>query len=208
MTVDMNAQTVESRAASNASDADGDGGGGTAFAYGPPETVNRASNFISDDNLLIWLAQRQDGLYGELRDHMDMSRARSKLIEDLGHLKQEVDSQSLTPEDAIAEVESLLAAYAGTEVGQGLDELLGPKLVEIRWMLQNAPVTLDGAEAVVQELSGILGNKMDALGRDDQLELIQIQSLTSDIREASQLASNLLASGSQATNTIVGNIRG
>jgi hypothetical protein len=157
---------------------------------------------------LLWLAERQDGLYGELRDHMDMSRARSKLIEDLGHLKQLVDSNTLTPEEAIAEVESLLAAYAGTELGQGLDELLGPALSAIRMDLMNDEINPNAGEAFVSDLSGLIGNKMDALGRDDQLELIQIQSLTSDIREASQLASNLMASSSQATNTIVGNIRG
>ncbi|HEX5098346.1 MAG TPA: hypothetical protein VFV94_02555, partial [Polyangiaceae bacterium] len=115
---------------------------------------------------------------------------------------------SLTPEEAMAEVEALLAAYAGTEVGRGLDELLGPTVSMIRTALQTDVVSPNPGEVFVPDLSGLLGNKMDALGRDDQLELIQIQSLTSDIREASQLASNLLASSSQATNTIVGNIRG
>jgi hypothetical protein len=58
----------------------------------------------------------------------------------------------------------------------------------------------------LEQLSGSVQSKVDELGRDDQLELIEIQSLTADIREGSQLASNLVASSNQASNTIVGNI--
>ena len=48
--------------------------------------------------------------------------------------------------------------------------------------------------------------KVDALGRDDQLELIQINSLSSAINQAAQLASNLLSSSNQTENAIIGNI--
>jgi hypothetical protein len=199
------------------------------YAYGPPPTLVRDSNYISDENLLVWLAQKQDGLYGELRDHMDMSRARSKLMADLSNLKTELDA-GIEPEEAKAEIETLLASYAGTEFEAELTELFAGPLAQyagtepeaetaevfgVSVGLEN-PMGMQDTEALVREhvtlpalteqLSSSIQNKIDQLGRDDQLELIQIQSLTADIREASQLASNLVASANQASNTIVGNI--
>ena len=199
--------------------------------YGPPPTVARDSNFISDENLMAWLAMKQDGLYGELRDHIDMSKARSKLMEDLNHLKSLIDSGGMSHEEATAEINRLLQAYEGTEFEGPLNELFAQPLAELAEVPERAqdrlpqvdlpsvdepeldvPRAMQEAieDAVTQEvlkpLSGAIENKVDALGRDDQLELIQIQSLTADLREVAQLASNLIASSNQAANTIVGNI--
>jgi hypothetical protein len=51
-------------------------------------------------------------------------------------------------------------------------------------------------------------NTTDDLGRVDQLGLIQIQQLVSDAKQTDQMASNILSSRDQASNAIVGNIRG
>jgi hypothetical protein len=177
------------------------------YAYGPPPTLVRDSNYISDENLLVWLAQKQDGLYGELRDHMDTSRARSKLMSDLNHLKGEVD-RGMSPEEAKAEIEALLAQYKGTEFEDDLNALLAGPLAEIEGILsmpEESPVRLL-SDGFLEQLSSDLEGKVDELGRDDHMQLIEIQSLTADIREAGQLASNLIASSNQASNTIVGNI--
>jgi hypothetical protein len=178
------------------------------YAYGPPPTIVRDSNYISDENLLVWLAQKQDGLYGELRDHMDTSRARSKLMADLNHLKGEVD-RGMSPAEAKAEIEALLEKYAGTEFEGALNELFAGPLAEIELILERSETTELGnilSDQFLEQLSGSVQSKVDELGRDDQLELIEIQSLTADIREGSQLASNLVASSNQASNTIVGTI--
>jgi hypothetical protein len=200
--------------------------------YGPPPTVPRESNFISDENLLAWLAMKQDGLYGELRDHMDMSRARSKLVEDLNHLKGLIDAGGMSHEEATAEINRLLQAYEGTEFEGPLNELFAQPLAELATVPERAqdqipdlpdsplfdeddydvPAAVEKAaedelsQKTLESLSKAIENKVDALGRDDQLELIQIQSLTADLREVAQLASNLIASSNQAANSIVGNI--
>jgi hypothetical protein len=166
----------------------------TPWAYGPPATAPRDSNFISDENLLLWLAQKQDGMYGELRDNMDMSRDRSKLIEDLAHLEERINSDVVTKDTIAEELEPLLAAYAGTPLGRDLEETFRPMLDKLA----------NGAEP--GDFSDTIKSKIDALGRDDALALIEIQSLTADIREAAQLASNLLSSSNQTANSIVGNI--
>jgi hypothetical protein len=72
-------------------------------------------------------------------------------------------------------------------------------------MPEESPVRLL-SDGFLEQLSSDLEGKVDELGRDDHMQLIEIQSLTADIREAGQLASNLIASSNQASNTIVGNI--
>jgi hypothetical protein len=218
------------RQSNDSSDGEGDeasAGPVDGHPYGPPPTIVRESNFISDENLLVWLAMKQDGIYGDLRDHIDMSKARSKLMEDLNHLKSLIDSGGMSHEEATAEINRLLQAYEGTEFEGPLNELFAQPLEDLAEVPDRAqdmmpeldsPVTIgesmevppelvDGlAQEVLKPLSGAIENKVDALGRDDQLELIQIQSLTADLREVAQLASNLIASSNQAANTIVGNI--
>ena len=179
-------------------------------AYGPPPTVAPESNYVSDESLLLWLAEKTDGQYGELRDAMDTSRRRSKLIEDLGHVKVMADRGASNEEIAL-ELAALVDAYRGTEFEQELYEFAAPLVndplaLETPMEVLNALAT-GGMKALSNEhISQALENKIDALGRDDQLALVTIQSLTADIREAQQLASNLMSSSSQASNAIIGNI--
>jgi hypothetical protein len=49
-------------------------------------------------------------------------------------------------------------------------------------------------------------NITDDLGRIDQLDLIKIQQTVSDAKQTDQLASNILSSRDQTSNSIVGNI--
>jgi hypothetical protein len=178
-------------------------------AYGPPPTSAPESNYVSDESLLLWLAEKTDGKYGELRDAMDMSRRRSKLIEDLGHVKTMADRGASNEEIAL-ELAALLDAYRGTEFEQELYEFAAPLVNDdlTQSLAESTSALLtDGMKPLSNEqISEVLQNKMDALGRDDQLALVTIQSLTADIREAQQLASNLMSSSSQASNAIIGNI--
>lgn len=63
---------------------------------------------------------------------------------------------------------------------------------------------------IAAQLGAITGN-IDAtikdLEHDDQLALVQIQALMSEIRETAQLTSNIIANRSQTSDSIVGNIR-
>jgi hypothetical protein len=178
-------------------------------AYGPPATVAPESNYVSDESLLLWLAEKTDGQYGELRDAMDTSRRRSKLIEDLGHVKTMADRGASNEEIAL-ELAALFEAYRGTEFEQELYEFAAPLVNDelAKNLGESTSALLTGGMKPLsnEQLSEVLQNKMDALGRDDQLALVTIQSLTADIREAQQLASNLMSSSSQASNAIIGNI--
>lgn len=178
--------------------------------YGPPAAFARESNYVSDESLLLWLAEKTEGKYGELRDAMDTSRRRSKLMEDLGHIKSMVD-RGASNEEIAHELANLLEAYRGTELEHELYAFAAP-LVNEDLALQTtseiiASFFAGGLNPMTdEELAEVFQNKIDALGRDDQLALVTIQSLTADIREAQQLASNLMSSTNQAANAIIGNI--
>ncbi len=53
-----------------------------------------------------------------------------------------------------------------------------------------------------------VGRKIDVLGRDDQLALIRIQELQSNISQQVSLTSNLIKSDDQAKSSIIMNIKG
>jgi len=181
------------------------------YAYGPAAaTAPRESNYISDDGMLAWLAAKQEGLYGELRDRMDTSEARSKLIEDLTNLKTYLNSEQVSREGMATRITALLQAYEGTPFEAELDELFkssiegaGTSIAAVEsGAVEELHINKKGRESLCQAIEG----KTDALGRNDQLELIRINSLSSDINQAAQLASNLLSSSNQTANAIVGNI--
>jgi hypothetical protein len=57
-------------------------------------------------------------------------------------------------------------------------------------------------------LSRSIDSTIKDLEHDDQLALVQIQALMSEIRETAQLTSNIIANRSQTADSIVGNLRG
>jgi len=62
--------------------------------------------------------------------------------------------------------------------------------------------------ATYKDFSEKLQGETEQLGRVDSLALIKIQEIMSDAHQTDQLGSNILASRDQASNSIVGNIRG
>jgi hypothetical protein len=59
----------------------------------------------------------------------------------------------------------------------------------------------------VRALTGPIDATIKDLEHDDQIALVQIQALMSEIRETAQLTSNIIANRSQTSDSIVGNIR-
>ena len=181
------------------------------YAYGPPATVAHETNYISDENLMLWLADKQSGLYADLHERMDLSGKRSKLMEDLSHIRERIEAGDMTVAEGHAEMSAIVESYRGTPLEGDLEQLFRPILDRLEAALSSSngfeamQDVVPGAHAI-KALSEAIKSKVDALARDDQLELIRIQSLSSDINQASQLASNLMASSNQASNAIVGNI--
>lgn len=191
-------------------------------------TTEVPAGYVSDAELLAWLQAKSSGQYGELDQLMDASNARSKLIKDLSDLKESLSNPAKDPAQALAELQAIQTAYAGTEHAEAIEEIVAP----LRSQLENhvnALASVDALELDVpmddEEIARMkAGMKADIaaqlkvstasidstikdLEHDDQLALVQIQALMSEIRETAQLTSNIIANRSQTSDSIVGNIR-
>jgi hypothetical protein len=183
-------------------------------------------NYVSDAELLAWLQTKSSGQYGELDQLMDTSNARSKLVKDLSNLKEKLANASAEPESAYAAVQEMRAAYAGTPQAAEVEALLAP----FAEPLENYANAVAGLETLeMEQLSeekaaevkagmraelakmlpktGTIDSTIKDLEHDDQLALVQIQALMSEIRETAQLTSNIIANRSQTADSIVGNLR-
>jgi hypothetical protein len=188
-------------------------------------TTDVPANYVSDAELLAWLQAKSTGQYGELDQLMDASNARSKLVKDLSTLKEKLAKASENPSAALAEIETLRAEYAGTEHAEEIEKLLGP----IRTTIEQHMTAIASVEAQdwdeevkkglraeiegglaghIRGFSGSVDATIKDLEHDDQLALVQIQALMSEIRETAQLTSNIIANRSQTSDSIVGNLRG
>jgi hypothetical protein len=103
-------------------------------------------------------------------------------------------------------VDGISSAISNSPLPDAEKTTLGTQLLGMQFipnMLGNG-----AASDASKELSDKLKSETDQLGRVDQLALINIQQIMADARQTDQLASNVLSSRNQASNSIVGNIRG
>ena len=168
------------------------------------------SNYISPEALMLWLATRTDGMYGELRQAMHMSEERSALARKLKDLQTVMEDAGTTGADRLKAVNDLLEQAKGTPYEADVRALLepmrdvldDPELYEENRLLYKQTIN---AERVVwaKELESFVSD----MDHQDKLALITIQQVVGEIRDATQLASNLIASEHGATSSVIGNIR-
>jgi hypothetical protein len=180
--------------------------------------------YVSDAELLAWLQAKSSGQYGELDQLMDTSNARSELVTKLSQLKETLAEGSTDPAAALAEIQALRDTYAGTDHANEIEELVAPVLTKLDQLAAEAGIpevpmgssssitdALDALDASFApefaKVSGSIDATVKDLEHDDQLALVNIQALMSEIRETAQLTSNIIANRSQTSDSIVGNIR-
>jgi hypothetical protein len=126
------------------------------------------------------------------------------------------------------------SGYAGTEHAAELEELFAPIQAKLDAQAEEeaaevSAVDLPGSDSGIVNVEAMddasdameaslapefatLSRSIDStikdLEHDDQLALVQIQALMSEIRETAQLTSNIIANRSQTADSIVGNLRG
>jgi len=198
----------------------------SAGSYFDPSS---GSGYISNGELLAWLANVTGDKWGELRGEMMNTDARHELMEDLGHLKTEFDKAADTQDVSTLRqtVADLQAKYEGTSEQAKVDELCKGFLTEIdkteaagaRFEDAEGPFeSTDAAADAAAQKARLLGqletwaddvqNKVDRLGRDDQLGLIRIQELQSNISQNVSMTSNLIKTDDQAKTAIIMNMKG
>lgn len=187
-----------------------------AMADHAPETVAEAPtpeperNYISPDALMLWLATKTDGMYGELRQAMQMSEERSALARELKDLQTLMEQKDQSAEARLEAVEAMLDEVRGTAFETEVGALLEPMLQ----ILDNPELEADNIAAYWASIGANRGEwakQIEAfvsnLDHRDKLALITIQQVVGEIRDATQLASNLVASENEASAGVIGNIR-
>jgi hypothetical protein len=166
------------------------------------------SNYISQGDIMLWLATKTNGMYGDLRQAMQMSEERSTLAKELKDLQTLLESDESNSEK-LAAAQAVLEQVKGTPLEEEVTELVGPMVEILDGHPQNNPQ--QNAEWVSCNINGwaaSLESYVSDLDHQDKLALITIQQTVGEIRDATQLASNLIASEQQASAAVIGNIRG
>lgn len=181
-----------------------------AEAANEAPTLEPESNYISPGELMLWLATKSDGMYGELRQAMQMSEDRSELARAVKDLQTLMEEDGVSGQERRAAVDALLTQVKGTEFEAEVTAMLEP----MRQTLFNPELEFASDEMYQASIDGernLWGKKLESfaseLDHQDKLALITIQQLVGEIRDATQLASNLVASEHDATSGVIGNIR-
>ncbi len=167
------------------------------YGFGLAPSTLAGEGYISSNDLMVWVAQHTKGLNQQLRDLMNGCEARNKLVEDLAHVKAQVTEAADASQTKVL-AENMIAAYEGTPYADEVKAVLTPVI--------NGAGDGDYGKDEVTAITGDLQGKIDALQKQDQLDMIAIQDLTGRIREQLQLVSNLFAAASQTSMAIVGNV--
>jgi len=184
--------------------------------------------YMSSGEIMAWLAVVGGNTYDDMRQQMVGTEQRRQLQKDLNDLKSSIEEAKTTKDltKLQAHVEELAAKYSDTPFASQMGEILGAhsdEFVEVAqrtedfddaggfWKKNVALIKLtSSSEKFIAQLdswsTGIQG-EIDDLGTKDQLALIRIQELNSQVTQATQLASNILAAQDQAASTAIMNLK-
>jgi hypothetical protein len=177
------------------------------------------SNYISHGDIMLWLATKTNGMYGDLRQAMQMSEDRSTLAKELKDLQTLLESEASSTAKLEA-TEAVLERVKGTPFEKEVTALLGTPAETMEQYADGSAATIsvpaggevDLTDAVISEYAKEWAVRIESyvsdLDHQDKLALITIQQTVGEIRDATQLASNLLASEQQASAAVISNIRG
>jgi hypothetical protein len=189
-----------------------------------------SSGYVSDAELMGWLNEHSIDQNALLREMMQTSTVRTHLIQELTKIKGQVSANG-HPDDVAKMIDDVKNNEEFKDYKVEIETLLGPTRDKLMSYSQEDAVFDIVTGALVVKLGGDfeptratmgddamkndkaklledLDGEINRLGTDDQMAMVQIQALSSQTREFSQLASNLMSSRSQARDGIVANIRG
>ena len=190
-----------------------------------------ATGYVSDAELMGWLSERSTEQNSMLRDMMHSSTVRTHLLQSLTNIKALVNADG-HPDDIAKMIDEVIDTPEFEPYKEEIKNLLGATKDKL-YAYAKSDAEDDAAEAEVAKnnpgkdipaptratmaddamkadkanLLERLDGEIGRLGTDDQMAMVQIQALSSQTRELSTLASNLMSSRSQARDNIVGNIR-
>jgi hypothetical protein len=172
-------------------------------AYGASGGMT-GSGYVSSSEMLIWLQNYSTSMSELQRDLMMGCDLRNKLVEDLAFLKAQIREGGSREGDVDAYVDGIeahaqqmLEAYEGTPYYETLVETLGP-------ITGNGDKYYSADE--VTNITGNLQGLIDSLGKSDQMDMIQIQDIMSQVSNKFQAVSKVMASTNDTVMAIISSI--
>jgi hypothetical protein len=187
-------------------------------------SITATTNYMSSFSIDQWMEQKTEGLYGQMGDAMDSSNDRADAEQGLNHINAMLadakNNGSCQVSDVKDEIDKALSDYKDVpELVQALNDIshgisLDADSSSSPGMSQSGSTTQQGTPAKTITASSTdidswtksITNTVDALGKKDQLGLINIQEFNSEINQAKEVASALVDASNKASDAIISHI--
>jgi hypothetical protein len=188
-------------------------------------SITATTNYMSNAFIQEWMENKTEGLYGDMREAMDTSTHRADAEAELNKIKALIVDAKNNGGDPKAVQQEIRQALVDFKDVPELTAALQPMADKITQMYKDAqppprPLLSPGARWIAPPLpppakissdqsdswSKSLGDVVDGLGKQDQLGLINIQELNSQINQAKQIASALIDAADKSANAIISHI--
>jgi hypothetical protein len=195
-------------------------------------SISATTGYMSNEAILAWMEDKTEGLYDHMRDAMQGANTRADaesaldaikaaIVNDKGkdatHVQQMIND-ALTKYAGVPEVAQVLQPMADKINGEFTkaknDAAAAQAVVAAlgnNWMTQTfqqastpAAVTISSDDS--DAWSKQIGDQVDALGKQDQLDMINIQEFNSQLNQAKQTASALMDSADKSATAIINHI--
>lgn len=174
-----------------------------------------SSNYMSDGAILAWVTAQQNRLYGDLQGTMSQQELQSEMENELADIK--LNLQGLVKDNsgmktADAQLQSFIDKYGKNpdfaEIVATVEQIERAVSANIpKNDAQGNPIIGAGfQEQTVKDLSETLDKKLSAAGTNQQLGMVHINELKSTIDQSTQVASQLIKSSNDATESVIHNI--
>jgi predicted lipoprotein len=194
-------------------------------------SISGTSNYMSNAEILEWMQLKTEDLYGGMRTAMQGANQRADAESDLNDIKAAIANSANNGGNADAAHALIEAALAKYKDMPEVAEVLQPLSTELNTRYEqaaldaNKPVLTQDADGNVISTPGSgkpgpvtissndvttwtkqIGDKVDNLGKQDSLDMINIQEFNNEINQAKQTASALMDSADKSTSTIINHI--
>ena len=194
-------------------------------------SISATSNYMSNDQIIAWMEKKTDDQYGRLEDSMDVANGRATEEQDLNDIKTLIVDSKTNGGDAQALSDAVNAAMDKYKDDPEAMKVLGPiqstlkdeydaasdaaststsyssggsAMVSVSQTSTPAPVKItdDQRDAWGKSIDGTISD----LSKQDELGMVDIQELNSEINQAKQLASALMDSADKSATSIIDHI--
>ena len=166
------------------------------YIYGFEALYSCASGPLSPEDILAWLQIQSSGINADLRTCILHAEQRNKVVEDLDALLAQM-TESGDYLSLEAQADEILAAYEGTPFEETVQKALA--------CFDNSIDKAFG-ENELQTARDQMQTQIDALGKDAQMDMINIQQLTNRLNEQFGFASAYAAKHHDTSMAIISNI--